>query len=255
MTRVNYNTDVEEMNTFGVAVSALGSGDSVYGVKEGNKHICSNLVSTAKAISKYGHTVTSITSESTEEVKYTVATDSEEASFDAVVIAVPLELADIKFRYIDVDDKIVKARDFQEVHVTFVAGELNSNYFHTMNGSVPSMVLTIENASIPFSSIGRSKNITLDDRPVSKVFSRTPLTEETINSVFVNGTVVYKKLIHAYPILRPPTRFVPFELAEQLYYVNAMETAVSTIETETISAKNIARLLAKSWGQPYRVKI
>jgi hypothetical protein len=45
---LNRNDSIEIMNSFGVAVSAIGSGDSVYGVQEGNKFICSNLVSTAK---------------------------------------------------------------------------------------------------------------------------------------------------------------------------------------------------------------
>ena len=65
-----------------------------------------------------------------------------------------------------------------------------------------------------------------------------------------------RKVIHAYPILRPPRQFVAINLdGERMYYVNAMESVISTIETQTISAKNIARLLAKSWGHPHTQKL
>lgn len=57
------------------------------------------------------------------------------------------------------------------MHVTFIAGDLSPEYFGMPVGPVPNVVLTVENSTIPFSSIGISYNITdADGRQVSKVF-------------------------------------------------------------------------------------
>lgn len=48
----------------------------------------------------------------------------------------------------------------------------------------------------------------------------------------------------AYPILRPAPKWPPFVLHPGLYYVNAMESAVSTMETEIIASRNVVTLLA-----------
>lgn len=45
---MNYNTDVAEMNTFAVGVSAVGSGNDLFTVAEGNKVICEKLLESAK---------------------------------------------------------------------------------------------------------------------------------------------------------------------------------------------------------------
>lgn len=47
----------------------------------------------------------------------------------------------------------------------------------------------------------------------------------------------------AYPLLNPTTDWPPFRLAPALYYVNAMESPVSTMETEAIGARNVVNLL------------
>jgi len=48
-----------------------------------------------------------------EDFKYTVAAGSASDTFDAVVIAVPLELAEIKLINANVDDFVFSARDYQ----------------------------------------------------------------------------------------------------------------------------------------------
>ncbi|HEX6988522.1 MAG TPA: hypothetical protein VF282_03580, partial [Bacillota bacterium] len=48
----------------------------------------------------------------------------------------------------------------------------------------------------------------------------------------------------------PVSGWPPFRLGPGLYYVNAMESAVSTMETEAIAARNVANLLARDLAQP-----
>lgn len=56
---------------------------------------------------------------------------------------------------------------------------------------------------------------------------------------------------YAYPVLSPIPETQPFppivlDESEGIFYVNAMETAFSTIETEMLSGKNVAQLVARS---------
>ena len=48
----------------------------------------------------------------------------------------------------------------------------------------------------------------------------------------------------AYPHYQAPEKFAPFLLdGHHLYYINAFENAASTMETSSVSAENIARLI------------
>ena len=44
----------------------------------------------------------------------------------------------------------------------------------------------------------------------------------------------------AYTVLSPMAEWPPFEIAEGLHYINAMESAVSAMETQAVAARNIA---------------
>lgn len=100
------------------------------------------------------------------------------------------------------------------MHVTFVAAnKLQSGYFQ-QTVPVPEHILTVEDPSVPFSSISRLNNISIaDGRPVfkvsllsnslikpfdhAKVFSRTALSDELVNQLFSNATVVNRYVLAA----------------------------------------------------------
>jgi len=56
---------------------------------------------------------------------------------------------------------------------------------------------------------------------------------------------VFRKEWDAYPQLPPTTTFPPIRLDEGLYYVNAFEPFISTMETETIASRNVVDLLLR----------
>jgi len=243
MTRVNYNTDAEIMNAFAVAVSAIGSGDDLFTVTEGNRVVSEKLVEASKADVKLNARVSSISAG--ENGKYLV----DGVEYDAVVISAPIEHAEFEFPGLEIDPYVFNARTYQVVHVTFVSGTPNPEYFK-ITGKVPDLVLTVEEPSLPFSSIGRQAGINDDDgKPVYKIFSKQELDDALLNDLFTNRSTLYHRVFHAYPVLSPQ-KLVPIRLHNNLFYVNSMESVVSTMETETISAKNVARLIAKSFGAP-----
>ncbi|OBZ77505.1 hypothetical protein A0H81_01708 [Grifola frondosa] len=79
---------------------------------------------------------------------------------------------------------------------------------------------------------------------VVKIFSKERVSDEWLAKVF-DGQVgwVYRKEWDAYPVLPPTTDFPPVKLADGLYYVNAFEPFISTMETETIASRNAVDLL------------
>eukprot|EP01111_Echinosteliopsis_oligospora_P014506 TRINITY_DN5478_c0_g1_i1.p1 TRINITY_DN5478_c0_g1~~TRINITY_DN5478_c0_g1_i1.p1 ORF type:complete len:483 (+),score=106.57 TRINITY_DN5478_c0_g1_i1:363-1811(+) len=257
MTRVNYNTDVNDISLWGAAISAMGSLGEVYSIVGGNRQLCSHLLQASGARLHFGTAIKKIRQSSKsaahDDLKYEVEWDGGKETYDVVIIATPLELASIEFPGIELDPFIFDARHYRPVHVTFLGGELNGKYFEIETADD---VLTAESEKIPFSSIGLIENVHTDDgHKVYKIFSRQKLSETLMDELILNHTVAHKRIIHAYPILRPTDKFVPTTLAPHLYYVNAFETAVSTIETETIAAKNVARLAAKSLGYPYHLTL
>ncbi len=159
------------------------------------------------------------------------AGDMERESFDAVVIAAPLEFADIQFNDIELEEIAKTKRPYQEQYVTstldieslileVVTGTLNPHYFGITEDEVPDAVLTIENSSLPFTSIG-CKGVAKSNPKlkVYKVFSRKDVSEELLDSVFLNRTSTYRHFwAGTYPKLFPikGSKF-PFEISKNLY--------------------------------------
>lgn len=60
----------------------------------------------------------------------------------------------------------------------------------------------------------------------------------------------------AYPHYEAPEAFAPFLLdGLHLYYINAFENAASTIETSSVAAENVARLILSRIGPTSRSDI
>jgi prenylcysteine oxidase/farnesylcysteine lyase len=69
-----------------------------------------------------------------------------------------------------------------------------------------------------------------------------------MDQLFINKSYTfYHTWQGAYPALVPLHRWPPLILdTDGLYYLNAMETPFSVMETEIVSAKNIVNLLKKN---------
>ncbi|KIO16488.1 hypothetical protein M407DRAFT_33869, partial [Tulasnella calospora MUT 4182] len=84
-----------------------------------------------------------------------------------------------------------------------------------------------------------------------KVFSMDRKSDEWLEDVFGEDTVgwAYRKVWYSYPVLQPAKAFPAVEADEGLWYVNSMEPFISTMETETLSSRNIVdNLLRESFG-------
>ena len=166
--------------------------------------------------------------------------------------------------------------DYKEIHTLIVKGQINATYFGIPSKpneepQVPATILTNEGAE--FNSL--TVHAVLEDgQVVAKVFSDKYLDDGAMSRLFTNVTWLHRKSWKAaYPTMAPREFFDGVELDENFYYVNSFEPFISvgwslcsytvlikfadmflllprfqqTMETETVSAKNIVRLLVEKW--------
>jgi len=181
--------------------------------------------------------------------------------FDAVVIATPLELAgDLEIELSGSDGNIVTDRPYQTTHTTFVDGTLSPAYFDISAAHPrPYDILTMELEGVEFSSVGYHGAGTTRGASIYKLFSRVELDDEALDRIFSARSATERLVWRgAYPVLDPvdDEAWPRFDLNSgdggggdgtplaPVMYVNAMESPVSCMETEIISAKNAALRIA-----------
>lgn len=244
-------------------VSLAGvQGGNLWSVKGGNYQVCRRLIEESKATVHMRTKIDSIRKE-IKDNKTVYFLDGEgkhgcNQPYDAVVVAAPLEVPACFLTCPKCTDWPEKDKmgHYQQTIASFIQAPLNSKYFGYESGDeIPKNIFTTENESIPFSSIGLKT--TVEGKPINpslfKVFSRKPLTNETINKIFlINNNSEKKENITeiksvswlAYPHYTPPEKFLPFVLDEGVFYVNAIERAASAMEMSAIGGRNAALLVS-----------
>lgn len=253
ISRVNYHQD-GNINAFTDVVSLAGAGldgGDLFSVEGGNDLMVQSILQNKPNVQlRLNHTVTAITTLPTyEQTKYEVLTSNDQRdTFDLVIIACPLDLANINLS----GHAVKMDRQYQTVHANFIAGEIDYTYFNKVSNA-PQTIFTIESDNIPFVSIAKTSYAPEWKVPIYKVFSRTPLEDAFFNKVFKNRKGRVHQKWKAYTVLSPMQEWPPFKIDEGLFYLNAMESAVSAMETEAVAARNIANL-AIDFMQQERVK-
>lgn len=249
VSRVNYGQD-GSIHAFVNLISLTGAGvagGSLFSVGGGNGQVCEGLLAQTGSDVRTNTRVVAIAAapETQPRLRYRITTDQgADEGFDAVILATPLERTSIQFSGVTGWSPTPVERQYQVTHATCVAGKLNPTYFSLpQTARLPQTILTSEDPRVPFSSIGAIGYSPTWSVPIHKVFSRTPLDDTLIERLFTQPKDVMRIVWHAYPVLKPSPHWEPFRLQNGLYYVNAMESAVSTMETEAVASRNVVQLL------------
>jgi hypothetical protein len=238
------------MNAFADLVSLAGAGlvGSTYSVAEGNSKV---LIAAAEASATLIHKnviVDKIISRSNE-VQISYKSSHQEslvrgsANFDLVILAAPFQSSKVNV-FAGSIAPIPNLKKYVKTFVTFVEGIVDCKYFGISQcNHLPGTIVSLEGSSLPFRSLA-VHGITSTKRYVYKLFSDLELSDETLSEIFsshnVNSTLRY--VHHAYPYLHPSNSWPSFRLTPNVFYLNAMETAVSCIECELVAANNVALL-------------
>jgi prenylcysteine oxidase/farnesylcysteine lyase len=219
-------------------------------ILDGNNNLPVQLIKAAHAITKLEQKVVCI--EKTSRGLYKVITDLDETTFDGIIIATPLELAKIALEGMK---KPTHETQYQEVYIKVMKGIVNPSYFGFGNSTdLPSTILTTEKTSEV--THFRMKKIKKEQSLVT-ITSTKPLSKTDLSELFKReeSTVVEHHWKAAYPKFKPITRIPKSQIDERIIYPNAIETAISSLETSSWSALSAANILKKQFSESSNYRI
>ncbi|KAF7306595.1 Prenylcysteine lyase [Mycena indigotica] len=249
-TRVNYGQNADEIHALEGACSLAPTG--AVGVQGGNYQVFEQFLNRSGANLYLNTTVKSIAPRSG---KWKVVSDRGSETYTAVILGAPWHSSNIQ---LPAEIKI-PVQPYVHLHVTLLSTTLASLPAESLglpsSTKIPAMLLTTyegarNGGKTPeFNSLSYHGKIS-DEEWVVKIFSKQRITDDWLNTMF-NGQVgwVHRKEWDAYPVLPPTSTFPEVKLAPGLYYANSFEPFISTMETETISSRNIVdQLLAEHFN-------
>jgi prenylcysteine oxidase/farnesylcysteine lyase len=186
---------------------------------------------------------------------WTVRSKRGQHAYKSIILAAPIHQTGIKFSFAH----NVPPQPYVHLHVTLLTTTLptpSPEYFKQKSDIPPMMLTTYEGvrsggAEPEFNSLsyhglvkggpneeGRPKEWTV------KIFSKKKVSDAWLKKIFPGSvTWVHRKAWEAYPQLRVSQKYPSFKLHEGLYYVNALEPFISTMETETLASRNVVDLM------------
>lgn len=253
------------MPAFAGAMSLAGAQGSLWSVEGGNKLVCSGLLKLTKANVIHA-TVTTVTLQPTEgkplyRVRYENEAGTGSDNYDIVVIATPLHLdnsSTIAFEGFDPPIDVVQG-SFQPTIVSLVHGYLNSSYFgfpdpklfpfaNILTTDFPTFFCALDNiCPVNISASFRRKQP--QEAAVWRVQSPQPLLRSQLKTLFRSYYSVQTAEWQAHPVHSPHTPLPRFTLHDQLFHLNALEWAASSVEVTAVAAKNVALLAFNRWYQ------
>ncbi|XP_059822015.1 prenylcysteine oxidase 1-like [Hypanus sabinus] len=258
--RLTYGEGVH-VNAF-IGMTSLSETESdLWSVEDGNQLICSGLLYSAKVNLIKGK-VTSVEAKKRPhrngdevtiyEVNYLDGPSTGYGTYDIVIVAVPLHSSDpeIHFRAFSQPIDVARGR-YQEKFVTLVEGHLNASFFsyHGAGPFRPTTIGTTVHSGNFILGASVSTPIKVGPSParVWKVLSPEPLGKKLLRHLFPSWAAVREAQWLAHPRYSPDERMPPFILHDQIYHLNAIEWAASTLEMMAIAAKNGALLAHHRW--------
>jgi prenylcysteine oxidase/farnesylcysteine lyase len=240
ITRVIYSQNAQLGGLAGIS-SLLGVyKEKTYTLDGGNSVLPHSLVAASGSTLKLDSKVISI--EKTSDDTYRVSTGTQESKYHGVFIAAPLEISQIQIDGVSPPEWI--SQGYQRVHIQVMKGTINPRYFNLNDPTViPSLILTTTEAD-PITHF----NIHLVSPRGAwvTVSSTKPLPNDFLNEILIQGRLIQDHTWNAaYPIFKPIETVPPTQLDKGLMYINAIESAVSSLESSTFAAFNAVQMFKK----------
>ncbi|GAB1608082.1 prenylcysteine oxidase 1-like isoform X1 [Argonauta hians] len=244
--RTNYGQAVD-IQSFAGSISLAGMQPGLFAVKGGNRLVAEGLLRESRANLVHAEVKKISLLKGHDSVQYELTYTPNESSsarshiYDIVILATPIHQENKDIEFEGFVSSLSYSQSFQRTVATFIQGDVNASFFHSdTEDDLPNSILVNTEPYFINSMSRKRKNLW-------KVFSRQLLTETEKSLLFkdVQQMTTFDWL--AYPKYTSCQKLLPFVLYDQLYYVNAIESAASTIETSIIAAKNVALLVKNHW--------
>jgi prenylcysteine oxidase/farnesylcysteine lyase len=258
--RCNYGQNLDEIHALDALVSMAANG--AYGIVGGNFQIFEQFLNHSDAKVHLNTKVTSLAKlTKSGETRWALTTVNSKTgqivptphTYTHVILATPIHNSGVSF--LTPTSSEFPTIDYVKLHVTLLSTttpRVNAEYFNNAT-NIPKMLLTTNegwrNGGVEpeFNSLSYHGGFERGENKEYKVkiFSKKKVEDEWLAKVFGEGNVgwVHRKVWDAYPYARPGATFPPVKPDEGLWYVNSAEPFISTMDTETISSRNIVELL------------
>lgn len=246
LARYNYAQNLNQIHAVGALVSLAAN--NAQQIEGGNWQIFDRMAKHSRATLKMGTSVEAITK--LPDGKWSLEYGDARSIFDKVIVATPLLLANIKFS----EAFSIPDVEYVDLFVTiFTSNEmLSPSYFGKgKDAKIPGTILTTVLSDTPgpkFFSVSVHEYLEDTGDYVFKLFSPKLFTDEDLATFFsrnVKISWVHRKKWRSYPKIRPLESFPEFELDDGLWYLNTMETLISTMETSALAGANVAALISQ----------
>ncbi|XP_039692436.1 prenylcysteine oxidase 1-like isoform X3 [Pteropus medius] len=252
------------MPAFAGAMALAGAQGTLWSVEGGNKLVCSGLLKLTKANVIHA-TVISVTLQQTEGkplylVKYENEVGIGSDFYDIVVIATPLhpDNSTITFEGFSSPTDVIQD-SYQPTVISLVHGYLNSSYFgfpdpklfpfaNILTTDFPTFFCALDNIC-PVNISANFRRKQPQDAAVWRVQSPKPLLRSQLKTLFRSYYSVQTAEWQAHPVHGSRTTLPKFALHDQLFHLNALEWAASSVEVMAVAAKNVALLAYNRWYQ------
>lgn len=284
-TRVNYAQNLAYIH--GLEAMVCMAAEDAQSVQGGNWRIFEHMIAAANATIVLNTEVSSIerSSESgqlrlnLDDVDYSSRSELRSEGYDDAILAMPFQFSDISLKSLDIE---IDEVPYVELHVTlFTSPHLISPTFFNMapDEPAPRVILTTlpsgeqpgkgpESVGSPgFFSISLLRPATNPDSGaqeyIYKIFSPSPPNSTFLSKLLglkashndnmgagINDkdiTWIYRKLWHSYPYEYPRVTFEKIRLDDGVWYTSGMDSFISTMETNALMGKNVARLIVDRW--------
>jgi len=142
---------------------------------------------------------------------------------------------------------VIPQRNYTNWYITLViAKSLNPSYFNTTADNVSGSILTLQNSTAPFVAIGL-QDMTPDGNGVYKISSNQELDDTLISQIFVGVTNTFRHhWLYTFPILNPLSpgeKYQPIVLADNLLYLNSIESTAVAMGCSVLAGRNLAQII------------
>lgn len=241
ITRIIYSQNADLGGLAGISSLIGVYSGAMYSLAEGNSTLPVHLAKASNATVKLSQKVEMI--EKTLEGNYKVYAGGDMTVFDSVIIATPLELADIRFDGLSVHGW--EPQTYQPVYKQVMRGVFDPECFGLKDSEEPPVIVltTEDSGSITQYIIQKAR----DGESLVTISSPEPLSPNVFNGIFRDGGVMVLERCWkaAYPVFKPLTKLPPTRIDKRFMYVNAVESAVSSMETSALSSLNAVQMLSE----------
>ena len=236
--RIIYSQDAS-IGGFAGLSSLLGVyGESLYSLREGNDILPMKLLEKSNSKIELRNKVESI--EKTSKDTFRLITEDNNSIVDGVIIASPLETTNLRID--GISNKESHSREYKKIYIKIIEGEINSRYFNlNKSNELPSIILTLNEADpITRFSINKFRG----NQTVVAITSKKQIKNNVLDEIFKKRkTLLDHVWSAAYPTFKPIERIPSTFLSQKLIYLNAIESASSSLESSAFAALNCMKVL------------